>query len=90
MKVQICIGTKCSFYGATNILDSVEDLKETLHELPNIREDADIEIELVPCYGECKGENSKIAPVVVVDGEKIERASSPVVMEKIMKHLMVE
>lgn len=90
MKVQVCIGTKCSFYGATNILDSLEDLQASLHEFPGVKEDAELELELIPCAGGCKGKDGKIAPLVFVEDERIERASSPVVMEKIMAHLTAE
>lgn len=87
MKVQICTGTRCVFYGADNILDNVTDLKESLSEYPSLPEGADFEIELCGCDGTCKTSEKRIAPVVTIDGEKMLKATSPQVMERILDGL---
>ncbi len=89
MKVRICGGTKCMFYGASNIYECVSDLQESLAEYPGIPEDAVLEVELVPCDGSCKGKDSRISPVVYVDDDRIERATGPIIMEKILDELQV-
>lgn len=89
MKVRICSCTKCMFYGASNIYECVSDLQESLPEYPGIPEDAGLEVELVPCDGSCKGKDAKVSPLVYIDDERIERASSPQVMEKILDGLQV-
>ena len=89
MKVKICTGTRCIFYGADNIMDNVIDLKESLSEYP-IREGADFDIELCSCDGTCKTSEKRIAPVVTIDDEKILKATSPQVMERILGGLQEE
>lgn len=89
MKISICTGTKCMFYGADNIIDCLTDLQEHLAEYHQIPEDAVLELELVTCDGSCKGKGKKIAPLVYIDGDRFERTSSPEVMEEVFKRLQV-
>lgn len=90
MKVQICTGTKCMFYGADNIIDRVVDLSENLSEYPGIPEDAQLDIEIIPCNDHCKGKGRHVSPLVYVDGEAIEKASSSALMERILNTLQEE
>lgn len=90
MKVSICTGSKCGFYGASHIIDCMLDMKECLHDLPGVRPDAELEIELVPCQGFCQGGNHGVAPVVYVDGQMIERAEGPQIMEIVMNYAQGE
>lgn len=87
MKVKVCTGTKCMFYGADNIIDRLIDLQDNLTDYPGIPADAELKVELIPCDGSCKGKDTKIAPLVYVAEERMERASSPEVMEKILNRL---
>lgn len=84
MKVSVCTGSKCSFYGSDHIIFCLEDLKEYLHNLDGIPEEAELEIELLPCQGFCKKGNHGVAPVVYVDGELVERAQSQQIMEMVL------
>ena len=90
MRVKICTGTRCMFYGADNIMDNLMDLKENLAEYPSIPEGADFEIELCSCDGTCKGSDKRVAPVVTIDNEVMQKATSPQVMEKILDDLQEE
>lgn len=87
MKVQICTGSKCTFYGASNIIERLTELRENLHLYPGIPEDAILDVEMIPCTKCCKQGNSEAAPVVLVDGKKIERAKSQQLMEMILDAL---
>ena len=87
MKVQVCTGSKCSFYGAQHILNSLFDLQENLHMYPGIREDAVLDIEMLPCRNLCKKGNHGVAPVVYIDGEMIERAQAQQIMERVIDGL---
>lgn len=86
MKVSVCTGSKCTFYGASHIIDCLLDMQGYLHELDNVREDAVLEVEVLPCQGFCKEGNHGVAPVVYVDGEMIERAESQQIMEMVMNY----
>lgn len=87
MKVQICTGAKCMFYGADNIIDRVLDLNENLSDYPGVPADARLDIEITPCNDHCKGKGRHVSPVVYVDGEIIEKASSSALMERILNTL---
>lgn len=85
MKVKICLGARCTMYGADMILDRLEDMKEDLQRYQN-REDVivdDIDIELVNCFGYCK-KDKKLSPVIQVDDKVFTAARSEVVMEYIL------
>lgn len=83
MKVSICNGSKCVFYGASHIMDCLFQMQEELHTLYEIPEGQELEIDLIPCNGDCK-RNHGITPVVYIEDEKIERAKATEVMEKIL------
>lgn len=87
VKVQICTGAKCTYYGANSILDTMYGLQEDLHTYDQIPEDAEIEIELLQCQDICKEEGYRPHPVVYVDGELIEDAKSSKVMAKVFNIL---
>lgn len=75
MKLTICMGSKCVMVGAMNILDQVEELKESMGY-------EDLTIETVVCMKYCKNEGED-CPVVMFDGEVMTNASTEKVMEKI-------
>lgn len=83
MKVRICTGSKCIFYGASHILENLEELKDSMHEMEGVPEDFDFEIELIPCPGGCKGDD-KVAPLVYIDGEAMYAATGPKVMAALL------
>lgn len=85
MKVKICLGARCTMYGADLILDRIEDIKEDLARYKN-KEGViveDIDIELVNCFGLCK-KDKKLSPVIQVDNKLFTAARSEVVMEYIL------
>ncbi len=89
MKIKICSGSKCAFYGASHILENLEELKESLAEMDNVRKDFKLDIELIPCVGDCK-ENEKTAPLVFVDDERIPLATGPQVMERVIRAAVIK
>lgn len=90
MKVRICTGTRCTFYGANSIIDSVTELQEHLHEFPGISPEARLEVEVTRCEDFCKSTEKGVAPIVFIDDVMIERATSPQVMDMILSGLMEE
>lgn len=87
MKIKICGGSKCAFYGASHILESLEELQEDMKKMEGIREDFALEIELVRCPGDCKSDE-KVAPLVFIDDERLPLATSPQVMERVLDAAM--
>lgn len=85
MKVQICTGSNCVFYGANGIIERLMELQEDLHTYPGIPETAELELEMIPCQHFCKTSNA--APVVFIEGQKVENAHSSQVMELILNTL---
>lgn len=77
MKVRICMGSTCVMMGAMNILDQVEDLKERMGY-------DDLEIETVSCMKYCKTKERN-SPIVEINDEIMEEATTERVMEKIMQ-----
>lgn len=75
MKLTICMGSKCVMVGAMNILDQVEELKESMGY-------EDLTIETVVCMKYCKKEEEQ-CPVVMFDDEVMTNATTERVMEKI-------
>ncbi len=88
MKVGVCTGSRCSFYGASFMIERLEELQEEIMRMNNIKDDFTLEIEILPCVGECKGQE-EVSPIVYIDGEMIRKASTPQVMERIMNEAMV-
>ncbi len=73
--VQICFGTHCTMMGAMDILESVHGMKEEIH-------DYNIQVEIVKCFGDCKADH---APVVIVDQQRLNSATTDQVMARIME-----
>jgi NADH:ubiquinone oxidoreductase subunit E len=73
--VQICFGTHCTMMGAMDILESVNSMKEEI-------QDYNIQIEIVKCFGDCKADH---APVVIVDQQRLNSATTDQVMARIME-----
>ncbi len=84
MKVEICVGSRCTMFGADQIIHSVEDLQESILKQMDISEDFKLEVFLINCMGRCKtGRN--VSPVVIIDGEIMENTNSQEVMSKIIE-----
>lgn len=87
MKVKICTGSKCTFYGASQIIDNVLQLQEDLRFIPGMPENAELEVEFLPCQEICKDGNHGVAPIVYVDDHMITKAKSEEITELIIDSL---
>lgn len=88
MKIDICSGSKCIYYGASHLFESLEDLQESLQNMEGVDPEFTLEINFVPCPGECK-ESEKAAPLAWVDGQKIPGATGPQLMTCVLKDAML-
>ncbi|WP_019134229.1 (2Fe-2S) ferredoxin domain-containing protein [Kallipyga massiliensis] len=88
MDVKICTGAKCTLYGASGIIEQLEELQENLHEYPGIPADAVLNIEIIRCDRRCK--EKKVSPLVFVDDVAFENAKVPELMEAILNGLEKE
>lgn len=80
VNVKICSGSQCMLNGASMMYDVLEDLASDLKEQGYEQE---VTLEFTKCLQYCK-DDKNLAPVVIVDEEVITKASTQVVMEKIM------
>ena len=87
MKIKVCVGSNCMFLGSLNILDQIENLNDIILGDNEFYRDEPIEVEAVKCLGLCKVTEDNIAPIVMIDGEPMFRASSQLVMEKILSKM---
>ncbi|NJP39835.1 hypothetical protein HCH52_02040 [Oscillospiraceae bacterium HV4-5-C5C] len=78
--VEVCAGTRCTISGSMDIVANIENLLSTYDE--EGKPMYDIEVRNVPCQHDCEKDGS-LAPVVIVNGEKIVCASSDQVMNRI-------
>ena len=90
MKVKVCMGSKCMLFGAMNIWEQLESLEEMREEEPWRFTDEPLEIEAIRCDGSCKETAERIVPVVFIEDEVMHRATSQMVMEKVMDQLLKE
>lgn len=87
MKVKVCVGSNCTLLGSMGILDQIEDLKDIIDNDSDNYRDEELEVEAIKCLGFCKNSDVKVAPVVVIDGEPMFKATSQTVMEKIVNKI---
>ncbi|MDO5712964.1 MAG: (2Fe-2S) ferredoxin domain-containing protein [Tissierellia bacterium] len=87
MKVQLCMGAKCTMMGANSIYDALDNLKEFCGEDYPLDHLNDLEVELVNCLDYCKKEEGDVSPVVVIDGEVIYRATAQEVSDRVITEL---
>lgn len=79
ISVEVCVCTQCVLNGAMHIIESIESLKKLKVQL---RMNAQVAIVTSPSL--VQGKHPDISPVVKINGELIEKASSETVMEKII------
>lgn len=77
--VEVCACTQCVLNGAMHIIESIESLKKLKVQLR-----MNAQISIVPTPSLVEGKHSDISPVVRINGEIIEKASSETVMAKII------
>lgn len=87
MKVKVCMGSKCMLFGAMNIWESLESLEELRKEEPWRFTEEPLEIEAIRCEQDCKTGDKRVTPVVYIEDERIERATSQQVMELVMSKI---
>lgn len=87
MKVKVCVGSNCTLLGSMGILDQIEDLRDIIDNDSDNYRDEELEVEAIKCLGFCKNSDVKVAPVVVIDGEPMFKATSQTVMEKIVNKI---
>lgn len=77
--VELCACNKCIMMGAMDMREHIESLNEL--------EDssARVPIEVTMNQSICNREEPDISPLVIINGERIEKANSETVMEKIMQ-----
>ncbi|WMJ22187.1 NAD(P)H-dependent oxidoreductase subunit E [Paludicola sp. MB14-C6] len=82
IKVKVCACTHCILNGAMDIVESIESLSLLKNE---IRLNAKIEIIANECL--CDSVNKGQSPLVVLDNELIEKATSEIVTAKIISSI---
>ncbi|NLJ58243.1 MAG: (2Fe-2S) ferredoxin domain-containing protein [Tissierellia bacterium] len=87
MKVKVCVGSNCTLLGSMNILDQIDDLKDIIIQDSDNYKDEKLEVEAIKCLGFCKNTDEKVAPVVVIDGQAMYKATGQTVMEKIVNKI---
>ena len=90
MKVKVCMGTRCMLVGAMNIWEQLESLQDMMEEEPWRFGDEELELEAIGCNNFCRASEERVIPVVYIEDELIERATSQVVMAKVMHQLGIE
>ena len=76
LNLEVCVCTECVMMGSMEIIDSIEGLKSLDTDL---YEDLDISVSTSVCAPKVHGD----APVVKLNGERIAKANSAVVMARI-------
>ncbi len=79
LEVKVCVCTQCVMNGAMDIVESVESLQKLKAQL---RFNAAIKVTADECL--CHKEEGDCSPLVIVNGERIEKATSEMVMSKII------
>lgn len=80
--VKVCVCTQCVMNGAMEIVESIESLQELRTQL---RLGTSIEVDAHQCL--CNHETGDVSPLVIVNGERIEKATSESVMSKIISKI---
>ena len=79
INIKICTGTSCFVMGASNIQELETELPENLTDKVNI--------EYVRCMELCKDGNYNKGPFVKINGNIIEEANIPKIIDEIKKLL---
>lgn len=79
MKVNVCVGARCTMMGSSNMLDALENLQKRYFE------EGELEITHTNCLNVCKEQGTENTPVVEIDGERITSAAPQEVCERILK-----
>lgn len=86
LEVKVCVCTNCVMNGALDLVDSIESLQKLKTQL---RFGAAVKVNATEslCAEHSHGDQS---PLVIINGEKIEKATSEIVMSKIISMISKE
>lgn len=88
MKVTICMGSKCTMMGASQIYDQLEYIaNELCGPESELCSSKNLEVSISKCLNLCKNSERETAPIVMIDDEIIYNATPQVVSEKVMEEL---
>ena len=79
LEVKVCVCTQCVMNGAMEIVESIESLQELKNQL---RFDTSVDVNAGECL--CDHAKGDFSPLVIVNGERIEKATSEMVMSRIL------
>lgn len=82
VKVKVCMGTACFVMGASHLQRLSEDLPEEIRDQVDVQE--------TRCLDLCKNGHYRQGPYVEINGEIMDEASVPSVVEKITELLSAE
>lgn len=88
MKVEVCLGARCSLLGGMNIYEQIDSLNEIVESNPDLYRNEHIEVEAVKCQEYCKTPE-KPNPIVIIDGEPVLKSSVEVIMSKVLEKLKI-
>lgn len=89
LNIEICSCTECVMNGSMDIMEALEQLKETSGEFKeNFNTDAEINITPVKCLGEEK--HGASSPRVAINGQIFEKADSETIMSVVLEKLTKE
>lgn len=78
VNLEVCVCTECVMMGSMEIIDAIEGLKSLDTDLYS-----DLEFDVTTSSTVCAPKVSGAAPVVKINGERMEKANSATVMAKI-------
>lgn len=81
LTVEVCVCTQCVLNGAMHIIESIESLKKLKVQLR-----MNTQVNIVTSSSLVEGKHADLAPVVRINGEIIEKATSETVMARILQH----
>lgn len=79
LDVKVCVCTQCIMNGAMDIVESIENLQKLRNQL---RFNMTINVIANECF--CGDDDSDCSPIVIINEEKICKATSELVTEKII------
>lgn len=79
IEVKVCMCAQCVMNGAMDIVEAVESLKQLKSQL---RLGATIRVTADECL--CEKDERDVSPLVIVNGERLERATSEQVMSRVI------
>ena len=79
LEVKVCMCAQCVMNGAMDIVEAVESLKQLKSQL---RLGASIRVSADECL--CDRDQADVSPLVLVNGERLEKATSEQVMSRVI------